>query len=87
MSPTMNDSQHTPHYLDSLSALSARSFATLSEVVESVLRLIVDEIGLRSSYMTQLDPSTQHATITAAVNQPGGSNIEPGANFPLGHLF
>jgi len=79
--------QQAPTYLDSLSALSARGFATLDDALESVLHLIVDTIGLRSSFMTQLDPSTGQATIVAAVNQPGGSDIEPGATYPLDHMF
>ena len=66
-------------YLDGLAALAGRGFASSEEALAAILRLVVGQLGLRSSYLTRLSPEEQRSEVLVAYNAPGGCDIRAGA--------
>ena len=74
-------------YLDGLAVLAGRGFASSEEALAAILRLAVEQLGLRSSYLTQITPAEGRAEVLAAYNAPGGCDIRAGAVLPLPDTF
>lgn len=69
---------------DSLAALAAAQFRTSEETIAAVLALITDQLGLRTSFLTQIAHEVGHYEVIAAHNVPGGCDIAPGTTLELG---
>lgn len=76
-----------PPYLDSLSALSAKGFSSTDALIEAILILITEQLGLRTSFLTQIALEENRNHVVAAHNQPGGCDIPAGIELPLEDTF
>ena len=74
-------------YLGGISRLSGRSFASTEEATQAVLRLITEQIGMRSAFLTRIAPERNRNEISAAHNEPGGCHIPAGAVLPLSDTY
>ena len=77
----------SPPYLGSLSAFSAKSFTSTAALVEAVLVLVTDQLGLRTSFLTEITPAQNRNLIVAVHRQPDGCEIIPGSELPLAQTF
>jgi hypothetical protein len=77
----------TGNVLSSLSELAGRSFASKQEAVEAILRLIVDHLGLRSSFLTRTDREACQLEVVMAHNRVGGSEVHPGTVVELAQTY
>ncbi len=73
--------------LASLSELAGRSFPSKQEAVDSILRLIVDQLGLRSSFLTRTDREACQLEIVMTHNRVGGSEVQPGDVVELAQTY
>jgi len=74
-----------PAYLGQLSALAARTYDSTDALMESVLALVAGQLGMRTSFLTQLEHN--QLCILATHNEPGGCDLRAGADFPLEDTF
>ncbi|CAA9266862.1 MAG: hypothetical protein AVDCRST_MAG93-2449 [uncultured Chloroflexia bacterium] len=74
-------------YLHSLSELAGCSFASTTEALGATLKLIVDQLGLRSSFVTAIDRETCQNEVIAAYNVPGGCDVPAKALLELPETF
>jgi hypothetical protein len=74
-------------YLDSLSALSATSFPSTNALIDAILRLITEQIGLRTSFLTHITPGENRNHVVAAYNQPDGCDLAADTDLPLEDTF
>ena len=78
---------NTNAYLSGLSELAGRSFASTQEAVEAILRLIVNQLGLRSSFLTHISREECQKEILVAHNLVDGSDIQSGVSLELPQTF
>jgi hypothetical protein len=78
---------NTGTVLASLSELAGRSFASKQEAVEAILRLIVDQLGLRSSLLTRTDREACQLEVVMAHDRVGGSEVPPGTVVGLAQAY
>lgn len=69
--------------LDHLSALAGRSYATTAEAAEAILKLLANQLQMRTTYLSQIDRDAGRVLIQYAYNAVGGCGVVPGAAFPL----
>ena len=74
-------------YLGQLSALAARTFSSTDELMEAILTLIVDQLGMRTSFLTHIVREQAENRILAAYNEPGGCDVQAGIELPLEDTF
>lgn len=74
-----------PAYLGQLSALAARTYDSTDALMESVLTLVAGQLGMRTSFLTQLE--NNQTCILAAHNEPGGCDLQADTAFPLEDTF
>ncbi len=74
-------------YLGGLSTLAGRSFSSAQESTEAILRLIADQLGMRSAFLTHITIDEERNEIIASYNAPGGCDILPGLVLPLSGTF
>ena len=74
-------------YLGQLSALAVRTFNSTEELMEAILALIVDQLGLRTSFLTHIVREQAENRILAAYNEPDGCGIPAGVELPLEDTF
>ncbi len=77
----------SPAYLGGLSELAGRSFDSAQEAREALLRLISEQIGMRSAFLTRITPGENRNEVVASHNAPGGCGIPVGAVLPLSGTF
>lgn len=88
--PSSSDKDTRPGtnaYLSGLSKLAGRSFASTQEAVEAILQLIVDQIGLRSSFLTHITREECQNEVLVAHNSAGGSEVQEGVLLELPQTF
>ena len=73
--------------LRELAALTARGFASTEEATAAVLRLIAEQVGVRSSFLSRVSRQTVRLEVLAAHNAPGGSDVVAGSTTPLPQTF
>lgn len=73
--------------LDSISILAARSFPSTDALIEAMLVLITDQLGLRTSFLTRITPRENRNHVIAAYSQPDGCGLESGIDLPLEDTF
>ncbi len=86
-SMTNQDPSGPAQYIGSLSALSAKSFPSTEALIEAILALITDQLGLRTSFLTQITPADNRSHVVAAYNQPDGCDLPAGVDLPLEDTF
>lgn len=74
---------NTNTYLRGLSELAGRSFVSTQETLEAILQLIVDQLGLRSSFLTRISCEQCQSEVIVARNLAGGSDVQPGTLLEL----
>lgn len=82
----MEDDRNT-NYLSGVSELAGHSFASTQESLEAMLKLIVEHLELRSSYVTHIVSEECRNEVLMAHNSPGGSDIPNGAQLELPGTF
>jgi hypothetical protein len=80
-------SQDETHYIDLLSALSVRSFASTEEALDALLALLADQLGVRTSFASELSRDDGLFTVLAAHEEVGGIELAPGTVRPLPLTF
>ena len=74
-------------YLQSLSTLAGRGYTSTDEVIRAMLTAIVGQLGLRTSYLTEINPAENLLHVRAAHNEPGGCDVAADADLPLSDTF
>ncbi len=64
-------------YLHSLSRLAGRSFASTEEATRAILRLITQNLGMRTSLLTRVVAGEGRAEVIAVESEPGGCGAFP----------
>ncbi len=77
----------TAAYLDGLSVLAGRSFPSTAELLGAVLKLVVEQLGLRTSYLARIICGEGRSEVLAAYNAPGGCDVREGAVLVLTDTF
>ena len=70
-------------HLGGLSELAGRSFASTREATDASLRLLTEQLGMRTSFLARVTPAEDRFEVLGAHNVPGGCGIEPGEALPL----
>jgi hypothetical protein len=70
-------------YLEELSNLAGSSFASTEEAVSALLELLSEQLGVRSSFISQITLEQERFQVLAAHNEPGGCDVPPGARLEL----
>lgn len=73
--------------LHELAALAAHSFGSTAESIQALLKTIASQLGLRTSFLTEITPATGRNHILAAYDAPGGSGILAGTDLHLGDTY
>jgi signal transduction histidine kinase len=79
----MNASVDTSSYLAGLSALATHGFTSIQAAVDAILQLMVEELGTRSSFLARITYENSQLEVVAALNMPGGCDIQIGTAVPL----
>ncbi|MDP9480550.1 MAG: hypothetical protein M3R38_33635 [Actinomycetota bacterium] len=74
-------------YLGGLSELAGRSFDSAEEAREAILRLLSEQLGMRSAFLTRITPEENRNEVVAAHSAPDGCGIPVGAVLPLSGTF
>lgn len=72
-----------PDTLSGAATLSARTFDTLEEALDAVLRLLQELLGMRAVFLTRVDHQRGLLTVVAARNAPGSFVVPVGLELPL----
>ncbi len=83
----MSSSADINSYLSGLSALASRSFVSIQAAVEAILQLVVEQLGMRSSFIAHIKYENGELEVLAVRNMPGGCNIQVGTSVPLPKSF
>ncbi len=78
---------NTTAYLSGLSELAGRSFASTREILETILRLVTDQLGLRSGFLTRISREECQKEVLVAYNLTGGSDMREGGLLELSQTF
>lgn len=84
----MTDGAHTTSsFLSGLSALAGRSFTSTDETIAAVLALLVEQLGMRSSFVSRIDRAAGRFELVASHKAVGGCGIPPTGAVPLQDTF
>ena len=78
---------NTDGYLTSLSQLTTRSFGSTQEATEAILRMLTQQLGMRTSFLAHIERDEGRHEILAAHNLPGGCGLVTGDVFELSQTF
>ena len=73
--------------LEGLSRLAGRGFADRSEATSEILRLITDQFGLRTSFVSRIEPERGELLVVESRNEPGGCDLPAGTTVDLYNTF
>lgn len=74
-------------YLDSLSTLARRGFDSNREATDAILQLLMEQLAMRSSFLTHDTGETGQFEVIAAHNEAGGCAIQVGIVVPVYQNF
>lgn len=74
-------------YLAGLSELAGRGFASTGEAMAAILRLLVEQLGMRSSFISRVNRAEGRWEVLGAYNLSGGCGIPQGVVLPLSDSF
>ena len=77
----------TTLYLDGLSRLAARSFSSTRGAMEATIQLLVEQLDMRSSFLTRISRDECRHEVLAAHNLPGGCDVVAGDVLDLPQTF
>lgn len=83
----MNDLSPDANHLARIASLAARGFASTEEATQALLEVVATQMGMRSSLLMEITPSTGSNFVRAAFNLPGGCDIAPESDLPLEDTF
>src|SRR5437870_10547524 len=83
----MSSPADTNSYLAGLSALAGRGFVSIQTAVDAILQLMLEQLGMRSSFLAHIKYENSQLEVLAAHNMPGGCNIQIGTAVPLPKSF
>lgn len=70
-----------------LAELAGQRFGSSQDATAAVLRTISDILNMRTSWVSDIDFSSNELLIASAHNEPGGCDVEPGGTAPLFDTF
>jgi hypothetical protein len=73
--------------LDGLSELAGQAFASTAEATMAVLRLVAEQLGVRSSFLSRITREEGRFEVVAAHNDPGGCDMATGAILSLPQAY
>ncbi len=73
--------------LDRLSQLAGTRFESVDDATEAVLVTMTDLLGMRTSWVTELDSAACDLTVKQSHTEPGGFDMHPGAAAPVAATF
>lgn len=73
--------------LDRLSTLAGQSFGSGHAARTATLRLVADQLGMRTSYVSRITPASGAAEIVAAYNADGGCAVAADTSLALPDTF
>jgi signal transduction histidine kinase len=74
-------------YLDSLSTLARRGFASNHEATDAILQLLMEQLTMRSSFLTHVTGEAGQFEVIVAQNEAGGCAIQVGTIVPVYQNF
>ncbi len=74
-------------YLVGLSELAGRSFDSTQEATRALLRMVSEQLDMRSAFLTHITPAEDRNEVLASHNAPDGCGIPMGAVLPLSGTF
>jgi signal transduction histidine kinase len=74
-------------YLDSLSTLARRGFASNREATDAILQLLMEQLTMRSSFLTHVTGEVGRFEVIAAQNEASGCAIKVGTVVPVYQNF
>ncbi|GAC1645805.1 MAG: hypothetical protein NVS4B12_12190 [Ktedonobacteraceae bacterium] len=74
-------------YLQSLSSLAVQAYDTTRDEIEDILRFIVKQLGMESSYYTHISDEPDKLQIVAAYNIKNGCQVPEHTFSPLTDTF
>ena len=77
----------TTLYLNGLAELAAHSFLSTHGAIEAILQLLVEQLGMRSSFLARITREASRHEVLAAHNLPGGCAIVAGDVLDLSRTF
>ena len=77
------DAGETDAYLGKLSPRVGRSYASIHEVMEAVLQLLVEQLGMRSVFVARAIAQENRLEVLVARIEAGGCEVAVGASLPL----
>ncbi len=81
------DQESLTAYLGGLFELAGRSFDSIEEATDALLRLLSERLGMRSAFLTHITPEGNRNEVVASHNAPDGCGIPTGAVLPLSGTF
>src|SRR6266851_5888081 len=83
----MSSQISTVSYLKGLSILASHGFDTVNSAVDAILQLMVEQLGMRSSFLAHFKRGSRQLEVVAVHNLPGGCDIQVGTAVPLSQNF
>ncbi len=74
-------------YLGGLSELAGRSFGSVEEATKATLKLLSEQLGMRSAFLTRITSEENRNEVVASYNEAAGCGIPVGAVLPLSGTF
>ncbi len=75
------------HGAERLPEVSGRSFDSSGDMIEGVLRLLAQQLGMRSCLLARTMREEDRHEVLAAYNLPGGCNVLTGSIFEMHQTF
>lgn len=69
--------------LGGLSSLAGRSFSTSGDAIEAILKLIADQLGMRTTHLSHISEEDNLQSVVAAFNAPDGCAVMAGSEIDL----
>jgi len=91
---TAGISEHSPNhndpasgYLSGLSGFAAKGFESPWKTIEAILDAVVEQLGMRTSFLSHIEREGARFRVLASHNRPGGCGVEPGDAMDLAGHF
>ena len=74
-------------YMDSVSMLASTRYRSTQELIDAILELLVEQLDVRTSFLTRITGDDGCYEVLAAHNLPGGVGVPPNASLELRQTF
>ncbi len=82
-----NHSDPASGYLSGLSGFAAKGFESPWKTIEAILEAVVEQLGMRTSFLSHIEREGGRFRVLASHNRPGGWGMEPGDAVGLSDSF